>query len=116
MADDANEQRVRQQQPNIVGQQQQQHHRSQVVPNAAAAAALNTNNPRHCFTWQRIAAPASNGSDSVVIPPPRSGAASVVLKDKLYGAELYSICVLCLVSFLFLILFFLTQYPTYSLL
>lgn len=46
---------------------------------SAAAPRLHGQPSRHCLTWSRIPHPKGG-----IVPPPRSGAASVVVKGKLY--------------------------------
>ena len=69
-----------------------------ISPAALTAASLLDD--KHHLTWSRIVTPGS------VIPPRRSGAASVVVKGKLYmfGVSLFSrfrICNVVVVCFLF---------------
>ena len=47
-------------------------------PSSAAAGVIPRSSDRQCLTWQRVAVRSS------AVPPPRSGAASVVVKGRLY--------------------------------
>jgi Kelch motif len=65
-------------------QQQQLAAAGAVAANAASSASYASYTPRspsdrQCFTWRRMP-PSPNG----IVPPPRSGAASVVVKGRMY--------------------------------
>jgi hypothetical protein len=60
-------------------QQQQQHPPRRAATATTTTTTIHNQNSRQILSWQRVSL-----NPSSVVPPPRSGAASVVVRGKLY--------------------------------